>query len=319
MIKATYQQLVKRICSAAKLSEEEVERRVLEKKSKLSDLISKEGAAQIVAAELGVDFDGQKVKLDELMSGMRKVSLVAKIVRIFPPRAFKTKNGVESKVLNMMIADETSMTKCVLWDMNQIKLIEEGKIKEGDVVDIKEASVRENMSNLEIHLGSLSEMKLSSEILEKVADQKRMQEITLSQVAENSRASVRAVITQIFEPKFFFVCPECNKKVVNEGTFKCQTHGTVMPVEKALITLTIDDGTANIRAVGFTDLIKKLFSIESNEIRNLPIDRRNSILGKEMIFSGRGRKNPVFNTMEFLISDAEDIDVEKLIGNLSSK
>ena len=41
MIKATYPQMVKRICAAAKLTEEEVERRVLEKKSKLSDLISK--------------------------------------------------------------------------------------------------------------------------------------------------------------------------------------------------------------------------------------------------------------------------------------
>jgi len=152
MIKATYPQMIKRICAAANLTEEEVERRVLEKKSKLSDLISKEGAAQIVAAELGVDFDGQRVKINELMIGMRRLSLIAKVSKMFPPRDFKTKNGVDSKVMNLYIADETSSTKCVLWDVNQIKQFEEGKIKEGDIIEIKDASVRENNQSLEIHV-----------------------------------------------------------------------------------------------------------------------------------------------------------------------
>lgn len=320
MIKATYPQMIKRICSATKLAEDEVERRVLEKKSKLSDLISKEGAAQIVAAELGVDFDGQKVKLDELISGMRRVSVTAKILRIFPARAFKTKNDIESKVMNMFIADDTGNAKCVLWDVNQIKLIEDGKMKEGDVVEIKDGNVKENLGNFEIHLGSASEFKLSNEVMEKVIDKKQVPTATLAALSENSMASVRAVIVQIFEPRFFMTCPECKKKAVNEGErFNCQVHGAVIPKEKALITLTIDDGTANLRAVGFSEVIKKLFSIEEDDIKNLGTERRNAFLGKEMVFSGRARKNPAFNTMEFLITDIEEVNVDKLIEKLGSK
>lgn len=320
MIKATYPQMVKIICAAAKLTEEEVERRVLEKKSKLSDLISKEGAAQIVAAELGVDFDGQRVKINELMMGMKRLSLVAKVTKMFPPRAFKTKNGADSKVMNMYIADETSSTKCVLWDVNQIKNFEEGKIKEGDVIEIRDASVRDNNQALEIHVGSMSEIKLSTEKIDNIVERKSAPEMKLAAVTENARANVRAVIVQVFEPRFFNVCPECSKKVTFEGDkFTCQTHGAVPPKEKSLITFTIDDGTANLRAVGFTDVITKLFSVDEAGIKSITPEKRNTLLGKEMMFLGRGRMNAMYNNMEFLINDVEEVNVDKLIEGFNSK
>ena len=62
-----YEKLVERIAKSASLSIEEIERKIEAKKAKLSGLISKEGAAQIVAAELGVNFDQEKLKLSELV------------------------------------------------------------------------------------------------------------------------------------------------------------------------------------------------------------------------------------------------------------
>ena len=47
-----YDLLIERIAKASGLEKEEVERKVEAKKAKLSGLISKEGAAQIIAAEL---------------------------------------------------------------------------------------------------------------------------------------------------------------------------------------------------------------------------------------------------------------------------
>src|SRR3989338_2826939 len=104
MIKAGYEQLKERISKSSGLSSDEVERRIDAKIAKLSGLISKEGAAQIVAAELGVNFDKQKVKLSELLSGMRKVSATGKITDIFPVRTY-TRGGKEGKVVNFIIAD----------------------------------------------------------------------------------------------------------------------------------------------------------------------------------------------------------------------
>ena len=76
----------------------------------------------------------------------------------------REKRWKENKVANMIVADETSNTKVVLWDTNHIELIEKGNIKEGIVIEIGNASTRDN----EVHLGSFSEFKVSSEVLEDV-------------------------------------------------------------------------------------------------------------------------------------------------------
>ncbi len=320
MINVSYSQLIKRICSATKLSEEEVERRILEKKTKLSDLISKEGAAQIIAAELGVSFDGQKLPIKDLISGMRKASLSVKIIKISPAREFQTKKGAQSKVMNLIVADKSGSAKCVIWDVNLIKEIEEGKIKEGDVVEIKDSSIRENFGNSEVHLGSYSSLSLSNEIIEevKLTPDKEAKEVKLKELREGMKAKGRAVIVQAFDPKVFYVCPECNKRATLDGeNFKCITHGKVIPQERALMAITLDDGTANLRAVLFGEVIKDLFSGENLDIKSISLEKRNELLGKELIFEGRPRKNPLYGTMEFVVTKVSDINLDSLIEKMS--
>ena len=70
---------------------------------------------------------------------MRKVNTFGKIVNIFPVRSFKTKKGDDGKVVNLLIADDTSNIKVVLWDTNHISLIEKGEVIEGSVVEISNA------------------------------------------------------------------------------------------------------------------------------------------------------------------------------------
>ena len=54
--------IIQKILSSTGLGAEEVERRILEKQRELSDLVSREGAAFIVAKELGLDLiDRQKI------------------------------------------------------------------------------------------------------------------------------------------------------------------------------------------------------------------------------------------------------------------
>ena len=76
-----YELLIERIAKSSGLEKDEVERKVEAKKAKLSGLISKEGAAQIIAAELGINFEDQELKVSELTAGMRKVNIVGKSIR----------------------------------------------------------------------------------------------------------------------------------------------------------------------------------------------------------------------------------------------
>ena len=323
MIKASYPELVKLIANSTKLSEAEIEVKVQEKKAKLSDLISLEGAAQIVAAELGVNFNQQKVKVDGLLEGMRKVSLVAKVLKSYPVRDFKTKAGKEGKVANLILGDDSGTVKCVLWDTNHIKLLEDGTIKEGSTVSIDSGSVRMGQYGKEVHLGSFSNFKQSAETISNVAEFNPSAQIPaskkkISEFRENERVNLRAVVVQAFEPKFFSVCPECGKKPMVEGEgFNCREHGNIIPKERSLMSFVLDDGSGNIRAVGFNEIISKMFKVEESEIRNLA-DRKNEVLGKELSLSGRVRKNKMFDNLEFIISDVEEIDPEKLIKELRS-
>ncbi|MBS3099242.1 DUF2240 family protein [Candidatus Pacearchaeota archaeon] len=102
-----YSKLLDRIIRSSNLPLEEIEKRIEAKKAKLSGLISKEGAAQIVAAELGINFDQERVKISEIVQGMKRVNTIGKIVRMNPVRAYN-KNGKEGKVASFLLADETS-------------------------------------------------------------------------------------------------------------------------------------------------------------------------------------------------------------------
>ncbi len=310
-----YERILLRIAKSSGLEKEELERRVEAKRSKLSGLISKEGAAQIIAAELGVSFDNEKLKIDELLPGMRKVNLVGEIINLSPVRTFTTKKGDEGKVVNFLIGDNTSNIKVVLWDTNHIELIEKKEIVEGKVVEILNGSMRDN----ELHLGSFSELKLSNEVLENVKTEIILKEKNIVDFRLSDNVSVRAFVVQSFEPRFFYVCPECKKKANPEGEgFLCAEHGKIAPEKRALINLVLDDGTESIRTVLFHEQLQNLGLTELENPERLS-NQREDLLGKEMIFSGTVRNNKFFNNTEFIADDVKKLDLDNLISSLEAK
>lgn len=310
-----YDLLIDRIVASSGLGKEEIERRVEAKKAKLSGLISKEGAAQIIAAELGISFEDADLKVSELMSGMKKVNVVGKIVNLFPVREY-SKNGREGKVANFVIADETGSTRVVLWDVNHISLIENGAIKQGDVVEIKNGSTRDS----EIHLSGFSEIKKSTVVIDSVKTEVAVSEGTLEDVRQGQTVRVRGVVVQIFQPRFYSVCPECNKKAIQEGEgYRCAEHGVVTPKDRAILNFVLDDGTETIRVVMFSDQINLLIPEEDLKDATKSAAFRDDFLGTEIYLSGNVKRNQLFNNLEIVASGVEKVDVEKLIGELDKK
>lgn len=306
MVFGNYDKIVERIAKYSGLNIEEVNRKIEAKRAKLSGLISQEGAAQIVAAELGINFENEKLKIEELLPGMRKINISGKIISLFPVRTFKTQKGEEGKVLNFMLADETSNIKVVLWDTNHISLIEKGEIKENDCVDIGNASMREN----EMHLGSFSEFKKSSKEIENVKTDRVVKEKRICDFKIGDQLSVRAFIVQSFQPKFFEVSKETGRKMTENE----REQG--IPTEKrALVNIVIDDGTESMRAVLFNENLSNLGlkDLDNPERLSYQIE---AILGKEMFFSGNVRKNNFFNNEEFIIDSLREVNVDDLIAQL---
>tara|TARA_Y100000310_G_C20683699_1_gene817637 strand:+ start:1209 stop:2138 length:930 start_codon:yes stop_codon:yes gene_type:complete len=305
-----YDKLVDRISNSASVEKEEIERKVEAKRAKLSGLVSREGAAQIVAAELGVNLDQEKLKISELVEGMRRANFIGKVLELYPIREFN-KNGREGKVASFLVGDETSNTRVVLWDTNHIDLIEQGKIKKDDVIEVSNGGVRVN----EVHLGSFSDVKLSKEVLDKVVEGKTYGEIYLDKLKVGQSAKVRAFVVQSFEPRYF----EVNKKTGRKPTDEEKSAGEELE-KRALLNIVLDDGTETIRAVIFGNEIEKL-GLTNEEIFNLEKfeGKKKHVLGAEKIFQGNVRNNDFTNSMELSIESIGDVNPEELVKELEAK
>lgn len=304
-----YQQLIEFISENSGVSVSEIERKVEAKRAKLAGLISKEGAAQVIAAELNISFDKQIIKLSQIVPGMRKINLIGKIINLFPVREY-TKNGRKGRVASFVLADDTSNMRVVLWDENHIDLIVKGQITNESVVEIANSSIR----NGEIHLSSFSEIKLSNKPMENVVIEKPVFEKTIISFNANDKVSTRAFVVQMFEPRFFEVCPECRRKINELG--ECQEHGKIVPEKRALLNFIMDDGTDSIRAVIFSDVLEKIMSKEELENQELFAVKKKDFLGKEMMITGQVRKNSMFDSNEFVVENIGEVDVDRLIEEL---
>ncbi len=291
-----YESLVARVARAADIAEEEVIRKVEAKRAKLSGLISKEGAAQIVAAELGISFEQERLKLSELVHGMRKANVVGKVTEILPVREYK-KNDREGKIGSLQLGDATANVRVVLWDVNHIALIENEKLKVGDVVQIANASVRNN----ELHLSSFSDIGQSKEAVEgEVKTTETVSAGTLAEAQAGAQIATRAVIVQTFDPKYF------NDKKTGD--------------KRALLNFVLDDGTDTMRAVAFGEQINKL-GLTDEEIFDVEQfgKKKADLIGEEKVFKGNFRMNTFFNRIEMTVNGVEEVDVTALLAELEAK
>ena len=309
----SYDLLIERISNNSGVGKEELERKIEARRAKLSGLISREGAAQIIAAELGVNFDNVQLKISEIVGGMKKTNLVGKVVSIFPVRSFN-KNGRSGKVVNFIIADETGNARVVLWDTNHIDLIEKGEVVQGDVVEIKNAAVRDGG---EIHLSGFSELSKSAAVITQVNTTVSFSVKTIEEVKEGNKVELRGIVVQVFPPRFFYVCSECGKKAMQEADgYSCKEHGKVLPKEKSLLNFVLDDGTETLRVVLFSDQLEKLISTEKLKDSTALADFKTDLLGTEISVSGSVRKNMLFNNLELTGQDIVKLDPDKLVLEL---
>jgi len=309
-----YDLLIDRISKASNIEKDEIERRIEAKKAKLSGLISKEGAAQIIAAELGISFENQDLKISEIMPGMRKVNVIGKIINLFPVREYE-KNGKSGKVSNFILADETGNCRVVLWDMNHISLIENSEIKEGDSVEIKNASIRNN----EIHLSGFSEFKKSNKTFDNVLTKKVTKEETIDEIQNGQSVKLRGLVVQVFSVRYYNICPDCGKKVVDEnGFYNCNEHGKVEPKKRGILNLVLDDGNESIRVVIFGENINSLGNEQELEDPEKFNTFKDDLLGTEIYIEGNVRRNSLFNNLELIATNVSRVDVEELIQKLES-
>jgi len=312
MIQMPYSEIIAKIKEKTNLSDSDLDSRVKMKLDQLSGLISKEGAAHIIANELGVKiFDkvSGKLKIKDILAGMRDVETLGKVQQVFDVREFNT-NGRQGKVGNFVIGDETDSIRIVCWGNQADNL---SKLSQNAVVKIVSGYVRDNQGRKEIHLNDRSKLIINppgetvgdvkQQTQRATADRKKISELT--EGTENTE--LLGTIVRVFEPKFFEVCPQCGKRArQREESFMCETHGVVTPDFSYVLNFFLDDGSDNIRVVCFRNQAERLLAMNKEQVlkyKNNPSEFevvKNNLLGNMVRVVGKTTKNAMFDRLEFI-------------------
>lgn len=314
MIKTSYEDIVQKIIDEKGISKEEIESKVNEKLNQLNDLVSKEGAAHIIANELGVkvfDLEKKDLKIKDLFVGARNIDLTGKILKKYDVREFKTEKG-EGKVTRLMVGDETGSTMIVIWDTKLIDSL--NQFKEDQVIKASNGYVRDNNGYKEVHLGKDSKIELSNEDIQVGEFKPQRQRKKISDLNVDEFAEIAGTIVQVFEPRFYSACPECNKKIENNN---CPQHGNVTSTEVPIVNFFLDDGSDSIRVVAFRENAEKSLGVSTDEIKNKNFNEiRADILGKQVLVNGKVVKNEMMDRKEIVANDISELKAIEVANEL---
>jgi replication factor A1 len=316
MIKMPIEEIIAKIKEKSGLSDAEINSKIDLKLEQLSGLISKEGAAHIIANELGIKLFEQisgRLQIKNILPGMRDVETVGKVLQVFEVREFMRKESV-GKVGSFIFGDESGTIRVVCWGDKTEALSE---IKPDDVVKIVSGYVRENNNQKEIHLNDRSKLIVNppDEKIENVAAPS-MPAVARKKINElkddDANIELLGTIVQVFEPRFFEVCPQCSGRATpKDDKFYCKKHDAVDPAYSYVFNVFLDDGSDNVRVVFFRQQAEKLTGKSQQELlvyKDSPEkfeEIKNALLGNIIKVTGRVKKNEMFQRIDFITNEVD--------------
>ncbi|PIN81035.1 hypothetical protein COV13_02480 [Candidatus Woesearchaeota archaeon CG10_big_fil_rev_8_21_14_0_10_32_9] len=333
MINVPLEVIIEKITEKTNLSKQEIEAKIKSKLEQLSGLISKEGAAHIIANELGVNLAQTQgiISIKDLLAGMRDLEIAGKVIKKYELRTFDTGKR-KGQLAKFLFADKTGTTIVVMWN-DQAELI--NTFKEGDILKIAGATARSNNGKNELHLSESSTIetnpagiKIETQETSSTYQSNYNKPVSkkISELNEqDSNVEIFATIVQVFDPKFFRVDSETGKRIKEEDS-KDSSKETFNYV----LNIFVDDGSDNVRTVLWKNQIINLLGQTDQEIlkyKDHPEEFekiKTDLLGMMVKFIGRVSKNELFGRLEFVanvvIKDVKPEDeIKKLDSSASEK
>ncbi len=325
MITVPYDKIIEIVSEKTDKDKSEIQKKIEERIDKLAGLVSKQGAAMIIAHEMGVDVEDEfrkEIKVKDLNEEMNNISLTLKITDVSEVNSFEkqTDNGTfKGKVASIKAGDETGTTRMVFWN-DMVSTFKKLDFKEGDVYEFQNLRIsKNNFGNLELIANNQTKIKKKKEEIEVKQNnynnnynEKLIYD--LKQIKDDKRHYVTLAghIVHLFDPRSFKVCPECKKRVKEESNVsKCNDHGEVDPDDSFFISGFLDDGTERVRITFFNNTIKNLLKTEEKRLKEEGI--KNQGIGRYIEVDGRAIYNKQFERVEVVANQVKKVNVEKEI------
>ncbi len=284
--------------------------------------ITRHGAATV---ERSATAPARMVFLKDIKAGDYVTALGVIVIANHGIKTFTRKDGSEGKRLVLILADGTGQVRAVAWGSAADDLAD---LTEGTLLKIENAGCRVGLNEeLELHINKWTKVKrnpsgleIESPSTEPIRTEGSVsQSQLLSGVTQGNQVTIRGTIVQVFHQKSVYdACPKCSRKVtISNSTTTCPKCGKIsQSVPRIIAQIIIDDGTENMRARFIGAPAEKLFGMTSTEAKAIveesgeddePIRRvEESLLGREIVVSGRVRLNNFSNELEIAVNSVEE-------------
>ncbi|WXG41173.1 MAG: DUF2240 family protein [Candidatus Freyarchaeum deiterrae] len=158
-MESRFEEILDKIVNEGNISREDALKRINEKKKKMGGLLTDDGAAHLVAKELGldvfenIDYKKPTLEIKDISLEMRNVTITGRVARMFPPREFTSKDGRKGKMASIVLADKSGEIRVILWG-DHVQNIEKDKLKDGQIIRIFYGYIKEGLKGEpELHVG----------------------------------------------------------------------------------------------------------------------------------------------------------------------
>lgn len=135
-------------------------------KCKTGGLMEDETLMRLIAARYEVQVPQDRVfnhslSIGILVPNLNDVTLVGRIVAVFPVKTFEGKTS--GKYASLMITDKDGLIRVMIWN-DKTSLIESGALKAGQVARFRHGYTREDrIGKVELHIGGKTEVEINPE------------------------------------------------------------------------------------------------------------------------------------------------------------
>jgi replication factor A1 len=156
------------------LTRDELVQMIEEKKQKIgAGYLTDQGALFLVAADLGIVLEEMprlEMSLKDVYAGAKEVSVLARIMNIYPLKRYRRKDGSEARLRTLVVYDNDTRLKVKLWD-DMAELPDKLGLKPGDAVKVSKAYARAGMDGkITINAGARTTIEIVNDNVPQIRD-----------------------------------------------------------------------------------------------------------------------------------------------------
>jgi len=206
----TAEKIIEQILSKRpEISREDIIERLEKERRKTGGFISDEILLRMIAAEFGVEIamgtSLPTLLIADLIPGLSDISVVGRLVAVFPPKTFNSYKG--GKIASLLIADRSGVLRVVLWN-DKASLIESDKLKVGQVIRFCHGYTKEGPSGrVELHVGDSGEIQINPNDVE-AKDYPNISKFTtrigqITSAHRNKKVNVMGTVKELYSASTF--------------------------------------------------------------------------------------------------------------------